>query len=192
MDTWRTAPQMDHETQMLLRQGLLIEYAPGCTVPADLASIPVLRAELISRIVVADAVAILWSALWIHTGWHHPEKLSVVCAAHPRRTKAPYMFRTAIAERSQQRIGPLKVTTAARTAADLLVLDGSSQALDAVFVLLNRGLNPTHLQRELEELSTRPRYGFAVGVAAALPHYLKERSTRYHHCEMTFPSLTSP
>lgn len=151
MTTWRDAPPLSNPQRTLIRDGLLVEYAPGLVAPIDLAATPALRGALLAPLLPAPFTAVTLSAVWIYTGWWPQDRLSGVFAAHPSKAKHPASFRRTIPSDFTMVIGGVRVTTPARTAADLLLLESPDIAIEGIFMMLG-----VHLQ--LDEITDQLRH----------------------------------
>ncbi len=177
--------------RILVREGLLVEYAPGRAAPADLTTRPCLRAALLVPLLPVGATAVSLSALWIHTGWWPPDRPPAVLGAHPGHSRPPIIFRRSIPTAYVRVIGGLAVTNPARTGADLLLMERTDVAIEGVLRLFDTCLSVHELQAHLQMESRRPGLPRARAIAAQLPAYVQHRrriAIRSAHARLSAPS----
>ncbi|MFT0848448.1 hypothetical protein VR010_11935 [Actinomycetaceae bacterium L2_0104] len=176
MSTWRNAPPLTNSQRTELREGLLVEYAPGLVVPADLAATACLRGALLAPLLPAGYTAVTLTALWIHTGWWPTARMRQLYAAHPARTKPPASHRRTIPRAFTSEAGGTRLTTPARTAADLLIMEQADVAVEGILLLLGGQLSIGELQEQLSLEKGRRSLPFAREMAKALNEYLAWRT----------------
>ena len=177
MATWRNSPELTNTQRVLVREGLYAEIAPGRVVPADLAGEPSLRAQQRAPYIPRGHVAVTCSACWIYTGWWPPGRMREVFAAHPKRTKPPAMYRHAVPEAFSKRIGDLTVTTPARTAIDLLLLEPLDQAMDGLFQLHGAHVTTAELLGQVNLEYRRKRLPLVREIIGQFADYIEWRDT---------------
>lgn len=185
MKDWRNAAPLGHAERLGVSRGLLVEYLPGKVTPADLASCPSLRADLLAPEVRPGYVICGFSAVWVHTGWWPPEKMRELTLAHPTTARYPVVMRTRIPDAEVQYLANRPVTTLERTATDILKLGGTAwlgEAISACFHLFAAGLS---LDKLLAQASRTPelrpsRHPQAHAFLQALPHYHKLAAGQAH------------
>lgn len=150
MATWRNSPELTNNERLLIHEGLYTEVAPGHVIEADLAGEPALRANQLLRHIPRGHIAVTFSACWIFTGWWPPGRMREVYAAHPKRTKPPAVYRHAVPEEFTRRIGGLMVTSPARTAVDLLLLEPLEEAMEGLLQLYGAHLTMAELRAHVD------------------------------------------
>ena len=110
----------------LATEGLLREILPGVYLAACLSESPPLRAAAVGllmpdRLVLAGAVVAEMAAAWVMVGGPPPEEIIVYLPAHgTRRGRLPIrVHETAVPAGDTQQLGPVRLTAAVRTAADV-------------------------------------------------------------------------
>ncbi len=176
MTTWHNAPPLTNVQRAQLREGLLVEYAPGRVTAADLAAAPALRGALLAPLLPPSYTAVTLTALWIHTGWWPEGKMRQLHAAHPARTKPPATYRRSIPPQFTITVGGTRLTTPARTVVDLLLMETSDVAMDGIFHLVGAHLTMSELFDQLAREEGRRRLGFARSMIEALAEYLTWRT----------------
>ena len=176
MATWRNAPPLTNAQRTQLREGLLVEYVPGRVVPADLAATACLRGALLAPLLPAGYTAVTLTALWIHTGWWPTARMRQLYAAHPARTKPPASYRRSIPPAFTSTVGGTRLTTPARTAVDLLLMESADVAVEGILLLLGGQLSIGELQAQLSREKGRRSLPFAREMATALHEYLTWRT----------------
>ena len=157
-----------------MRDGLAVEYAPGCIAAADLAATPAMRARLVCPLLPDGSTPATLTAAWIYTGWWPPSRLKRLCAAHPTSRHHCVVYRARLEEEYSRELGGFTVPTAARTAFDLLALEDPGVAVECVIRLLRSGLSPEDLRLHSKRERRRRGAPFARKAAAALKTYIEE------------------
>ncbi len=179
MTTWRDAPPLSNTQRTLIRDGLLIEYAPGLVAPIDLTTRPALRGALLAPLLPAPFTAVTFSAVWIHTGWWPRDRMPKVCAAHPSKAKPPASFRRTIPSDFIMVVGGVRVTTPARTAVDLLLHESPDTAMEGIFAMLGDHLRVDEITDQLRREHGRRHLPRARRITSQLAEYVEWR-TREH------------
>ncbi len=174
-------PELTPADRQLIREGLLIEYAPGHLAAADLTVTPSFRAVHFAPL-LGDATLVNLSAMWVYTGWWPPSKPVSLCIAHPTRTGAAVTERSAIPARSQTVIGGISIATPAKTAVDLLLQESVEIATQAIFILLNEHLTIDALDEEI----SRHRGRWQIQRARRISHDLREYTVHLRRLELTY------
>ncbi len=176
MTTWRDTPPLSNAQRTLIRDGLLIEYAPGHAAPVDLATSPALRASLLAPLLPAPFTAVTFSAVWIYTGWWPRDRMPKVCAAHPSKAKPPANSRRVIPAEFTETIGGVLVTTPARTAADLLLIESPDVATEGVLAMLGGHLRVDEIAEQLRHERGRRNLPRARQMVPQLAEYVEWRT----------------
>ncbi len=142
--------------QILIRDGILVEYAPGYTLEADYARIESLRGAAIRQLTRRRYTAVTRTALWIHTGRHLEAEPVQLTLSHPN-TAAPYnVSRRRIHSSHLAEIGGMRVTIPATTCVDFLLLEKADIAREAIEILLEAGkVTPVDIEAQLIEQRAR-------------------------------------
>lgn len=176
MATWRSATPLSNTQRAQLREGLLVEYAPGLVVSADLASTPGLRGTLLAPLLPAGYTAVSLTAVWVLTGWWPEGRMHQLYAAHPGRTKPPATHRRAVPLEFTTVVGGTRITTPARTAIDLLLMEAPDVAIEGILHLLGAHTDLAAVADQLTREKRRQRLGFAREVIEALAEYVAWRT----------------
>ncbi|MGO1592072.1 MAG: hypothetical protein ACTHW1_07835 [Ancrocorticia sp.] len=175
MATWRNSPKLSNTERLLVHDGLYEEVAPGRVVEADLAGAPALRASQLAPYVPRGHVTVTYSACWIYTGWWPRGRMREVFAAHPQRTKPPAVYRHTVPEQFTRRIGGLTVTTPARTAIDLLLLEPWDEAVEGLLQLYGAHVTCAELVAQANMESRRKRLPMVRELLAQFVQYIEWR-----------------
>jgi hypothetical protein len=128
--------------QVLLRDGDLVELCPGTALPADVPVAPAHRAAARAPLVPRGAALARESAAWVHLGGPPPAVTHVVAPGH---APAPHPGRAgtggSLPPRDVVLLGDVPVTTARRTALDLLLARPPAVAAPLVAALRDAGLD---------------------------------------------------
>ncbi len=151
------------ETERLRQAGLLRRVLADVHVPGDLPDSPALRAAALALLVPSSAVAAGPAAAWVHSSGtsRSPEVLDLYDLPPHRRGPdlgtLPQRLRCGrLAPHEICRIGPLRLTTAERTALDLLCWSPPRYALEALLVLArDTGLDAGRTRLALERRADR-------------------------------------
>lgn len=139
LEGWEESPAL----QALVLDGALLRLAPGLYAPADLATSMVRRAILLGCAVGpalrSHHVVAGWSACWVHTGGPFRGPIELLTTSHRSVVAAARVQHGAYRPEEVERIGGAPVTTAARTAVDLLRRAEEGAACDAVVRLIRDG-----------------------------------------------------
>ena len=138
MTSWKPA-LLSSADRILIRDGLLVEYAPGMTMPADEARHMHLRAAAIAAIAPAGYSAVTRTALWILCGHQLYGQPPALTLSHPRTSTEANASRRTIPPEHTMTISALRVTTPAVTCFDFLVLESATIAVEAIGALLRSG-----------------------------------------------------
>lgn len=177
MTTWRDVPSLTNTQRTLIRDGLLIEYAPGRVAPTDLATSPALRGALLAPILPEPFTAVTFSAVWIYTGWWPSDRMPDVCAAHPSKAKHPARFRREIPPEYTAMIGGVRVTTPARTAADLLLLESPDVAIEGILAMVGGHVQLDEITEQLRHERGRRNLPRARQMIPQLAEYITWRTS---------------
>lgn len=155
MDTWHTT-YLDPSVRILIHDGLLIEYAPGCVIEADLARYSEFRGAAVARLLPSSHTAISRTALWIHTGFLYPDSMPRLCTAHPNSSQSHVISRRIVREECCQTIGGMNVTIPACTAFELLLHETPQDAWQGICSLYNERLvTPQEIAAHISKDSAR-------------------------------------
>ncbi|MBR5950022.1 MAG: hypothetical protein IKZ87_01150 [Actinomycetaceae bacterium] len=155
MNTWHNT-YLDPSTRILIHDGLLIEYAPGHVLEADLARYKEFRAKAIARLISSKHTAIARTALWVHTGFLYTDCMPRLTTAHPYSSKPYVTSRRDVHDDCCQKVGALRITTAACTAFELLLTESPQQALQGIRTLYDAGLvTPQEIAEHIDHDSSR-------------------------------------
>ncbi|MFT3942806.1 MAG: hypothetical protein QM705_03135 [Ancrocorticia sp.] len=176
MTTWRDIPPLSNAQRTMVQDGLLIEYAPGYVAPADLAATPALRGALLAPLLPAPFTALTFSAVWIYTGWWPRDRLPGVYAAHPIKARHPASCRRVIHPEFVTTIGGVRLTTPARTAADLLLLESHDVALEGVLTMLGGYVRVEEIAEQLRHEGGRRNLPWARKMIPQLAEYVEWRT----------------
>lgn len=155
MDTWHTT-YLDPSTRILIYDGLLIEYAPGCVIEADLACYTEFRANAVARLLSPKYTAVSRTALWIHTGFLYPDSMPRLCSAHPHSSQSHVVSRRAMRADCCQTISGLHVAIPACTAFELLLRESPQDAWQGISALYDTHLvTPQEITEHINKDSAR-------------------------------------
>ena len=155
MKTWHTT-YLDPPTRILVHDGLLVEYAPGCVLEADLARYKEFRAASIAQLLSPNYIAISRTALWIYTAFLYQDCMPRLCAAHPTSSQPHVLSRRTIREECCHTISDLRLTNPACTAVDLLLLETPERARLGIQTLYDADLlTPQEVSEHLNKESAR-------------------------------------
>lgn len=175
MATWRNALPLSNTQRSQIREGILIEYAPGMVASADLAATSGLRGALLVPLLPGSYTAVTLTALWIHTGWRPPGRMLQLHAAHPARSKPPATHRRTIPPEFTIIAGGVRLTSPERTCIDLLLMESADVAVEAILRLLSTHTDITGLKRQIDLEHGRRRLAFACSMVDAIASYLDWR-----------------
>ena len=176
MTTWRDVPPLSNTQRALIRDGLLIEYAPGLVAPMDVAASPALRGALLAPLLPSPFTAVTFSAVWVYTGWWPSDRMPHVYAAHPSKAKYPASFRRVIPPDFTAVIGGVQVTTPARTAADLLLLESPDVAIEGILAMIGGHVHLDEIAEQLRHEQGRRHLPRARQMIPQLTEYLSWRT----------------
>ncbi|MDO4888600.1 MAG: hypothetical protein Q3979_07865 [Actinomycetaceae bacterium] len=174
MSTWRT-PNLHVQDQILLREDLAVEFAPGRVAALDLAAMPALRAGLVCPLLPRGSTPATLTAAWIHTGWWPQRRLVRLCAAHPSHSHHPIVQRCALPDSSSVVLAGHRIPSPARTAFDLLTLESPDVAIEGTLHLLATCLTIDQLREQCAVEKGRRGRSFARACVDALAHYIRQR-----------------
>lgn len=163
---------MDYYTQMLVREGTLVEYAPNRFVDADLAQNPAQRAALVCPLLPSGATPTGLTASWIHTGWWPQTKLIRLYCARFHNPHPHVTSRWDLHDDSAIELAGHRIPNPARTAFDLLVSEKLDVALEGCLVLLSSCLSITELREQGWMEKNRRKAPFARRIIKELENYL--------------------
>lgn len=149
--------------------GLLVEVAPEHHAARDQLLSPADRARSLAPLVPRRGVLVRFSAVWVHTGGRPPPRVSVAMprgGGSARRQLLVHVQR--LPDRDTLRLGGRRVTTAVRTACDLLRFSPSGIALPRVADLLRSGLTIEEIGSALGALGPVPGSVRAAGLLRGL------------------------
>lgn len=145
----------------MVRDGLLVHYAPGLTMPADTAREASMRGAAIAQLAPAAYTAVTRTALWIHTGYLLRGQPPLLTLSHPRTSTTFNASRRHIPSERTVTIGGMKVTDGPLTCLDFLLLEAPAVAAEAITALCEAGL--ADIERiDAELISGPPRRGKAT------------------------------
>ena len=179
-----TSADLSPHDRLLVNEGVLVEYAPGRVIPHDLVATPPLRGAVL-RPLLKGAIAITLTASWIHSGWWPYDRQPTLCAAHPGRTREPVTFRGRIPEESWSIIGGQRVTTPARTAVDLLLLESPAHAFEGIMALLSAGLTVIDIEDQVASEHRRKNLPRARTIISHLAFYVERRDALLRRADET-------
>lgn len=155
MDTWHNT-YLSPSTRILIHDRLLIEYAPGCVIEADLARYREFRAHAVAGLLSPGYTAISRTALWIHTGFLYPDSMPQLTTAHPHSSRNHVVSRRVVREDCCQTIGGVRVTIPACTAFELLLSESPQRAWQGICALYDAYLvNPQEITEHINKDSAR-------------------------------------
>lgn len=134
MNTWHST-YLAPSTRILIHDGLLIEYAPGHVIEADLARYIEFRAQAVARLLSHRYTAISRTALWIHTGFLYPDSMPSLTTAHPHSSRPHVVSRRTVHEDCYQTISGVRLTIPACTAFELLLKETPENAQRGIHAL---------------------------------------------------------
>ena len=155
MKAWHNT-YLDPSTRILIHDGLLIEYAPGCVIEADLARYSEFRGAAIARLLSPQHTAVSRTALWIHTGFLYKDFMPRLCTAHPNSSQPHVVSRRAVGDDCCQTIGGARVTIPACTAFELLLQEKPEYAWEGIRALYDAHLiTPDDIAEHINHDSAR-------------------------------------
>lgn len=155
MNTWHNT-YLDPSTRILVYDGLLIEYAPGRVIEADLARYSEFRGSAIAQLLPPRHTAISRTALWIHTGFLYKDFMPRLCTAHPNSSHSHVVSRKAMSEDCCQTIGGTRLTIPACTAFELLLRESPEHAWQGINALYDAYLvTPQEIADHIDKDSAR-------------------------------------
>lgn len=132
-------------------EGLVAPTVDGDGATVDLLAGADGRAAMLAARVPPGAAVARLTAAWVHTGRRYDRRLAIlVPVAGPRYRGHAVVHRQAIDPDDVTRLAGVAVTTALRTAVDLLRFDDSHRATTAVAALLRNGLDARAVHAGLE------------------------------------------
>ncbi|HEY8719293.1 hypothetical protein [Pengzhenrongella sp.] len=158
--------------QAMILDGVARHVWGGLAIAADLTETPDIRASAVHDLVPPRGVVGRAAAAWVHAGGPLPGRIEVIVAPRARRPD-PHPLRvpheSALTASDVVVVGPLRVTSVARTALDVARWSGpddSGQLLESL--VRCAGLDATHALGLLDALPGHPKTRAAREVMLAL------------------------